>query len=167
MEKLESYLNDHLAGSVAALQLVDRLIETYETDALGPFFQILRNEIQQDQDTLKKMIERLGGQESTARKAGAWVVEKLTHGKIQLSDSKEGEMGLLLALETLVLGITGKFLLWRAVAEACPSLPAFSEFNWQELEKRALDQRERVEQKRMAVACAALAPACATRVNEG
>ena len=38
------------------------------------------------------------------RKAGAWVAEKLSRAKIRLSDSKEGKMGLLHALEGLVLG---------------------------------------------------------------
>ena len=42
MRNLPSYLNDHLAGSVAALELLDRLIEIYEARMLGEFFQELR-----------------------------------------------------------------------------------------------------------------------------
>ena len=39
MEDLSSYLNDHLAGSVGALELLDRLIDIYKgnrsNDSLG------------------------------------------------------------------------------------------------------------------------------------
>jgi hypothetical protein len=49
MKNLASYLNDHLAGSVAALELFARLIETYETRVLGQFFQELRQQIEADQ----------------------------------------------------------------------------------------------------------------------
>jgi hypothetical protein len=44
-EKLTIYLNDHLAGSVGALELVDHLIETYKGKPLEQFFKDLRNEI--------------------------------------------------------------------------------------------------------------------------
>jgi hypothetical protein len=36
MEDLAGYLNDHLAGSVAALELLDRLIETYRKETWIP-----------------------------------------------------------------------------------------------------------------------------------
>jgi hypothetical protein len=35
-EDLSIYLNDHLAGSVGALELLDHLIETYKGKPLGP-----------------------------------------------------------------------------------------------------------------------------------
>jgi hypothetical protein len=50
-EELPIYLNDHLAGSVGALELLDRLIKTYKGKPLERFFHDLRNEIEADQDT--------------------------------------------------------------------------------------------------------------------
>ena len=40
---------------------------------------------------------------------GAWIAEKLSQAKIQLSEKedREGERGFFLALEALALGITG------------------------------------------------------------
>jgi hypothetical protein len=54
-EELTIYLNDHLAGSVGALELVDHLIETYKGKPLEEFFRDLRNEIGADQDTLQDL----------------------------------------------------------------------------------------------------------------
>jgi hypothetical protein len=152
IEELASYLNDHLAGSVGALELLDRLTNIYEGKPLERFFRDLRNEIDADQETLKELIEKLGQKENTVRKAGAWIVEKLSRAKIQPGESCEGEMGLFLALEGLALGITGKRSLWRALATASETAPRLRGPDYPTLEKRAVEQHDRVEAKRLAVA---------------
>jgi hypothetical protein len=151
-QDLTIYLNDHLAGSVGALELVDHLIETYRGKPLEQFFKDLRDEIDADQSTLEKLIETLGAKESAMRKAGAWVAEKLSRAKIRLSDSQEGQMGLLHALEGLVLGITGKRGLWDALAAAAETMPQLRELDYARLENRAIEQRDRIEAKRLEVA---------------
>jgi hypothetical protein len=151
-QDLTIYLNDHLAGSVGALELVDHLIETYRGKPLEQFFKDLRDEIDADQGTLEKLIETLGAKESAMRKAGAWVAEKLSRAKIRLSDSQEGQMGLLHALEGLVLGITGKRGLWDALAAAAETMPELRELDYARLENRAIEQRDRIEAKRLEVA---------------
>ena len=156
MENLASYLNDHLAGSVAALELLDRLIKTYAKDPFGPFFRDLRDEIASDQDKLKQLIDALDAQESLTRKVGAWFAEKLSRAKIQLDDSTEGEMGLFLALEALFLGVTGKIALWNALASVRDEIPALSTLDYAELENCALAQRQRIENKRLEIARQAL-----------
>ena len=119
MEELTTYLNDHLAGSVGALELLDRLIEVHQDKPIGKFFEGLRAEIQADQDELKALLGKLKVEESTVRKAGAWIAEKLSRSKIELDgDPAEASAGLFLALEALVLGITGKRSLWRALQAA-------------------------------------------------
>jgi hypothetical protein len=157
MENLTSYLNDHLSGSVAALELLDRLVETYEDESRRGFFRELRNEIAADQETLKALIQQLDAKESAGRKAGAWIVEKLSRTKIHLEDSPEGDMGLFLALEALVLGITGKQSLWRALA-ASQSIPPSPLVDYARLEERAVQQRDRIEAKRLKVAREVLQP---------
>ena len=150
-DNLVSYLNDHLAGSVGALELVDRLIEDYEGKPPERFFRNLRGDIEEDQKKLEELIHRLGEEESALRKAGAWIIEKLSRAKIRLAES-EGEMGLFLALEALVLGITGKRLLWRALASASETVPSLAHLNYAELETRAAEQADRVEAKRRELA---------------
>ena len=151
-EELPTYLKDHLAGSVGALELLDHLIETYEGKPFEEFFQNLRDEIDADQETLQHLIEKLGEKESALRKAGAWVAEKLSRAKIRLSDSEKNQLGLLHALEGLVLGITGKRALWAALAVATDAVPQLREFDYAQLQKRAAEQCDRVEAKRLEVA---------------
>jgi hypothetical protein len=152
MEELTKYLNDHLAGSVGALELLDRLIEVYEGKPLANFFQKLRVEIHEDQEQLKELIQKLGAEESTVRKAGAWLAEKFSRAKIELSESSKGDTGLFLALEALVLGITGKRSLWRALRAASQTVPQLARLDYTGLEKRAIEHCERVEAKRLEIA---------------
>lgn len=152
MENLSIYLNDHLAGSVGALELLDHLIEIYQGKPLERFFQELRSEIQADQAVLKELVAKLDEKESAVRKAGAWIVEKLSRTKLQLSEGRKGELGLFLALETLALGITGKRLLWRALAAAAETVTLLTGPDYAVLEERAVEQSERVEKERLEVA---------------
>jgi hypothetical protein len=152
MENLSSYLNDHLAGSVGALELLERLMKIYKGKPLEGFFRDLRNEIDADQEVLKELIAKLGEKESTVRKAGAWIVEKLSRAKIQLGETREGEMGLFLSLEGLALGINGKRSLWLALAAASETAPHLRGPDYVTLGKRAVEQHDRVEAKRLEVA---------------
>ena len=153
MEELSTYLNDHLAGSVGALELLDRLVDAYKEKPLAKFFETLRADIQSDQDQLKALIDKLGGKESTVRKAGAWLAEKLSRPKLDLDDDHgKPNAGLFLALEALVLGITGKRSLWRALQAASRTIPELARLDYSGLEERAIDQCERVEAKRLELA---------------
>ena len=145
-ERLHTYLNDHLAGSVAAIELLDDLIEHHSEDRFGKIFRDLCDEIEADQETLRNLIRKLGAEESAARKAGAWLAEKFSRVKIgDADDSAE----LLQVLEGLALGISGKQLLWRSLAATEANFPALQGSDFSELEKRAHDQFERVEGLRM------------------
>ena len=145
-ERLHTYLNDHLAGSVAAIELLDDLIKQHSEDRFGKIFRDLCDEIEADQETLRNLIRKLGAEESAVRKAGAWLAEKFSRVKIgDADDSAE----LLQALEGLALGISGKQLLWRSLAAIEANFPALQGSDFSELEKRAHDQFERVERLRM------------------
>ena len=152
MDELSDYLNDHLAGSVAALELLDRLVETYTGKPLERFFRELRDDIRADQGQLEELIAKLGIKESTVRKAGAWIAEKISRPKIDLEADSKSDLGLFLALEALVLGITGKRSLWRALGAASRAVPELARLDYSELEKRAIDQCERVEARRLEIA---------------
>lgn len=152
MENLTTYLNDHLAGSVAALELIDRLIEIYEKNPIGEFCKELRNDIEADQDQLKKLIDTIGEKKSDARQVVAWIAEKISRVKIQPGRSEKGKLGLLQALEALFLGIAGKRGLWRALATAAQTVPELRKPNYPELEQRAIEQCQRVEAKRLEAA---------------
>jgi len=145
-EGLNLYLNDHLAGSVAAIEIIDHVIEHHPEDRFGKFFHDLRNEIYADQETLSSLMRKVGAEQSAIRKASAWLAEKFSRAKFgDTGDSVE----LLQAAEGLALGITGKRLLWRSLAAIAPNFPALQGTDFAELEARAQDQFERVEALRL------------------
>ena len=151
-EPLTTYLNDHLAGSVAGLELVDHLIQlTHGTPREG-FFLELRTEIKEDQETLRSLIQSLGGKESKARKAAAWLSEKLGEVKLRVDDRGEGELRLLEAVETLELGIQGKAALWRGLEVIADRLDPLRTIDLSHLEQRAQDQFRRVDVQRLELA---------------
>jgi len=148
---LHTYLNDHLAGSVAALELLDHLIKHHEGKPLGMFFRDLGTEIRADQETLRTLIRKLGAEESSVRKAGAWLAQKFGQLKIGAADV-EDRFGLLQALEVLALGITGKRLLWRSLDAIASHIPELQGTDFRQLEIRAEEQVTRVEAERLRTA---------------
>ena len=142
MRNLTNYLNDHLAGSVGALELLDHLIEKCEDPSLTTALKALRREIDQDQSVLQEIIRQLGGKQSVIRKAGAWAVEKMSRAKLETEDER---LGLLQSLEGLCLGVLGKRALWRTLARAAGSIMELRAWDYADLEKRAAEQFERIE----------------------
>jgi hypothetical protein len=155
-EHLATYLNDHLAGSVVAVELMENLEAAYEGSPIASFVAQLRTDVEADRQELKTLMSRLQISESRTRKASAWLTEKLTELKLRLDDSAHGDLRLFESLEALSLGIEGKRSLWLALSAAAELSPEFRIADYEQLKKRAEEQRNRVEAKRLEVAKAAL-----------
>src|SRR5436190_15715012 len=153
VKELESYLNDHLAGSVSALELLDQWAQLHKGKSLGLFFSELHAEIRADQSTLRDVMRSFGIEESNVRKAGAWVAEKLGRARLMIAGDEPGSLGLVLTLEGLIMGVTGKKLMWGALAAA--KLPRLSTYNFEQLQRRAEEQVERIEAERISAVCQA------------
>lgn len=149
---LTKYLNDHLAGSVAAIDLVEHLVELSGSTERKEFFVALRREIEQDQEVLKRLLKTLGGSESKMRKVAAWLTEKAGEAKLRLDDPGTGRLMLLERLEALGLGIQGKLALWRALGVASEVVPELRGLDLPALERRAQTQHQEVEAMRLEVA---------------
>jgi hypothetical protein len=152
---LTTYLNDHLAGSVVALELLDHLIGRQE-GVDRALLAGLHTEIQEDQELLRRLLHELGAKESAVRKAAAWLTEKLGQAKLRIDDPGSGDLHALEALEALALGIQGKLALWRALHAIQDNIPQLSTLDYSELQARALDQFSRVDRLRLQVASRAL-----------
>jgi hypothetical protein len=152
---LTTYLNDHLAGAVLALELLDHLIAGQEGKDRA-LLSGLRTEIQEDQQVLKRLLHELGAEESPVRKAAAWLTEKLGQAKLRIDDTGSGDLRALEALETLALGIQGKLALWRALHAVQGASPELGRLEYPRLEARALDQFSRVDRLRLQAARRAL-----------
>ena len=147
MKDLDSYLNDHLAGSISALELIAHCIDVHKGEPLGSFFVDIEMEIKADQETLRGIMRTLGVEESKMRKAGAWAAEKLGRARLIIAGDEPGSLGLVLTLEGLIMGVTGEKLLWVALAAA--KLPRVNGYNFEQLQHRAEQQIARIEAERM------------------
>jgi hypothetical protein len=156
LEVYKTYLNDHLAGSVAAIELVDHLRELTNNPEREALLSRLRSEIEEDQTVLRELLKEVGGSESKFRKAAAWLTEKLGEAKLKLDHPEGGELQWLEALETLGLGIQGKLALWRALEAARDRKPDLQSLDLGRLMNRALEQLQWVESERLQVARRAL-----------
>jgi hypothetical protein len=152
-DNLTAYLNDHLAGSVAAIELMDDLISALKEESLKQFLADLKREVEADQKVLEQLLERADESESVARKAAAWISEKAARAKFKIGGEGLGGLGLVQALEMLALGIRGKELLWRALQNSNYTAPP--DVDLVKLQQRAIEQQQRVDQKRIEAAKAA------------
>jgi hypothetical protein len=155
---LATYLNDHLAGSVVALQMLQHLKAAHAGTPLEPFLTQIHDEIVADRQQLEGLMQRLDIKQSIPRKVMAWLTEKMTELKLRVDDPGTGSLKLFEALEAVSLGIEGKRSLWRALQAASERTPQLRGVDYRHLEARALDQRERMETVRLEAAKAALAP---------
>jgi hypothetical protein len=146
-DDISTYLNDHLAGSVAAIELIDDLVNASADASLKQFLADLKRDIESDQKVLEQLIARAGQSEGAVRKATAWLSEKAARAKFKIAGEDFGGLGLVQALETLALGIRGKELLWRALSIS--DWPALQDVDLAKLEQRAVEQGRRVEEKRL------------------
>jgi hypothetical protein len=153
-EHLATYLNDHLAGSVVAIELLERL-EATDMDMTATLAQV-RVDIEADRAELRELMRRLHIAESRPRKLSGWFAEKFTQLKLRLDDPAGGSLRLLESLELVGLGIDGKVALWRALSAAAEVDPALKVVAYERLVQRAQDQRQRVEGLRLEAAKAAL-----------
>ena len=142
-EALAVYLRDHLAGSEAARDMLQRAARG--TD--GEFYSGLDREIGEDQQVLQDLIAHLGAGESLLKKAGAWLSEKFT--RLKLGDL-ENSLDRFEFLEVLLLGVRGKQALWEALQAGVDPAALPAAMDLASLIRRARSQQERIETRRLA-----------------
>lgn len=155
-EHLAIYLNDHLAGSVVVLEILEHL--EAEASDLKPQLRTLRTDIEADRRELEALMHRLGILQSRVRKVGSWIVEQLNEVKLEADDESGGALRRLERLEAVAVGIHGKAALWSALNAAAATAPDLHGPDYERLAQRAEEQRKRVEVFRLDAASSALAP---------
>ena len=143
------YMNDHLAGSTVGLELAKRAASSNEGTKLGDFLEGLAGEIESERETLKSMMDHLGVSQNRIKVPVAWAAEKV--GRLKPNGQLTGYSPLsrLVEVEGLVLGVTGKLGLWRALAASIDDL---STFDLEGLIEQARRQRDDLERHRMQAA---------------
>jgi len=133
---LSIYLNDHLAGATAGVQLARRL-------APGE----LAEEIEEDRESLLDVMRRLSVGRDHVRAVLGWGGEKA----LRLKPGGRFE-----ELEALSLGVEGKLALWTALRRATGDDPRVRSVDFDALIARARSQRRRLEERRLRAASDAL-----------
>jgi len=154
-DPLAIYLNDHLAGSTAGMELARRLRGSNEDDPeFGPVLAEICGEIEAERETLQAVMEQLGVGESKLKPAAAVLAERL--GRLKPNGQLLGYAPLsrLDELELLQLGVAGKRRLWRALEHT--HAEELSEFDLGALAELATSQLRRLEALHLKAASLAL-----------
>jgi hypothetical protein len=155
-EHLATYLNDHMAGSLIVVEILDHL--EVEASDLMPDLSALKADIQADREQLRALMKRLALAESRVRKVTSWIAEQVTEAKFEADDETQGTLRRLERLEAVAVGIDGKSALWQALKAAAEVAPELRGIDYEDLTKRAQEQRSRVERLRLHAARLALTP---------
>jgi hypothetical protein len=147
---LGTYLNDHLAGATVGVELARRARDQNEGTPLGRFLADLAAEIEEDRETLERVMERLDVGRDRLKQAFGWAGEKV--GRLKPNNRLFGYSPLsrVIELEALSLGIEGKRGLWQALRAT--NEPRLAEFDFDALIERAAAQRSSLEEQRLAAA---------------
>jgi hypothetical protein len=153
---LSIYLNDHLAGSVAGLALCRHCLAKNPEGELGSFLARLVREIEQDQQSLLKVMDALGVNRRPLKLGVAWLLEKVGRAKTNGPLRGYSPLSRLTELEQLALGVEGKHALWRALETLSTTERRLASFDLSKLIARAERQRSELEHFRLQSVRAAL-----------
>jgi hypothetical protein len=138
---LGAYLNDHLAGSAAAIELIDKLRSTNRDAEFGACLAELQRDVEADRAALEQVMEAVGITRSAMKEAGGWLLEKASKIKFDHRVTGSEHLSRLMETETLALGVEGKLAGWRALKV----VPRDLGVDLDALIQRAIDQRRRLE----------------------
>jgi hypothetical protein len=159
-ERLATYLNDHLSGANAGVELARRLEQAVRDQPDGAVLDGLADEIAEDSETLRSALAAVGGSTNPVKQAAGWVAEKAHRVGVAIDTASEDsdDLARLLEAESLSLGVEGKLCLWLALLEVAGAYPSLAALDLPRLADRARKQRRRIEAVRLAAARRAFAP---------
>jgi hypothetical protein len=154
-ELLGVYLNDHLAGSAAGLELAEKLRDNNQGTELGKAMEAVHRDITRDKDALEELMGRLEVERHPVKEAAGWALEKLSRLRLNPALTGGADLTRLLETEALSLGIEGKLAMWLALkAAADAGDPRLAGAGLDRLIERARGQRRALEPHRVAAALA-------------
>jgi hypothetical protein len=151
-ELLGVYLNDHLAGSAAGIELAGKLRDNHQGTELGDLMAALHRDISQDRDALEELMRHLEVERHPVKEAAGWMLEKLSRLRLNPALTGGAELTRLLETEALSLGIEGKLAMWLALKEVAAADARLAGTDFDRLIERARGQRRSLEPHRLAAA---------------
>jgi hypothetical protein len=145
---LNIYLADHLAGAVAGQELAKRCLSNNEGTDLGSFLSTFSAELDEDRDTLEKVIDTVGGRPDRMKMGALWAAEKV--GRLKFNGQLRGysDLSRLVEVEGLCIGVEGKKSMWITLKGVAENDSRLRSFDFAALADRAQRQRDGLEAHR-------------------
>jgi hypothetical protein len=150
-DPLAIYLNDHVGGSTAGVELIHRIARSH-TGARRQKLDELGRQIEEDRSALLDMMARLEVPVRQYKVVAGWVGEKVGRFKPNGQLTGRAPLGALIELETMLLGVRGKAAGWQTLRIVAEHDDRLSVERLDELLARADGQSEALEQIRREVA---------------
>ncbi|MEO5821561.1 MAG: hypothetical protein ABIT71_13760 [Vicinamibacteraceae bacterium] len=151
---LVAYLREHLTGSDAAIQVVERLRLAHAGTQEGRLFASLFDEFREEREIVRVLLAQAGASplsiKRLAGQAGGAVMTLAAGGE-------RGDLSLFRTLEGLSVGVQGKRCLWRALQSLLGDQPIPSARSLAGLETMAVRQWDAIEERRRALVAATFA----------
>lgn len=159
------YLNDHLAGATAGLELAKRCAGRNRGSEFGAKLEEIAREIEQDRASLRMAMKQFGVAENLAKASLAWITERAGRLKLNGHLLTYSPLSRVEELEALRLGVEGKLALWRTLKETRGADPRLEGLDLDELARRAERQTGELEAMRLKAARGAFGSAPARRAK--
>jgi len=154
---LRIYMQDHLAGATAGLELARRTRGANEGTEYGEPLARIADEIEADRRMLEGIMQNFGWGGDRLKNVGAWALEKAGRLKLNGELTSYSPLSRVVELEGLYTGITGKRGLWAALLELAPGEPRLEVDLLERLRDRAEEQRAMIDELRVKAAREAFA----------
>ncbi len=138
--ELTTYLNDHLTGATAAVDLAEKAATRNQGNRFGVFLSDLRQAIDEDRATLQTIMERLGVEQGGAKAMAGRVAERVSRLRLHEKVTGDPDLSRVLELETLIMGVTGKLRLWHSLQASVGADERLASVDLDALVRRAHDQ---------------------------
>ena len=111
---LAIYLTDHLAGATGGSNRMRSLADHERSASDGATLATIASEIEQDRQTLVRVLDAAGVSPRRYKMAAAWLVERA--GLLKSNGSfRRSPLTSVIELEFLRMGVTGKISLWESL----------------------------------------------------
>ncbi|MFF8606630.1 hypothetical protein ACF06X_11880 [Streptomyces sp. NPDC015346] len=155
---LAIYLNDHLAGAAAGVELMRRVTRAHRGRDYEPQLAQLAREIREDRRTLRACMEALGVRRLRGRTVLGVVAERVGRLKLNGRVLSRSPLSDVLELEAMRLGVEGKGACWRTLHALARTDGRLDADQLEELVQRARRQSQSLEALRARVAGQVLTP---------
>jgi hypothetical protein len=151
-DPLGIYLNDHLAGATAGLELARRVARARHVPAPQPDLQRFADEVAEDRAALLRIMGTLGVPARSYKVWAAWAGEKAGRLKPNGRLTTRSALSNLEELELMRLGVEGKAAGWRTLRELAEVDGRLDASELDGLISRARSQADFLEESRVRAA---------------